>query len=88
MPTAVTRREFAGLIYGKDTPYGWQPEYATLDRISRADVRAFHQRYFFPANIMLGIWGDFDTAEMKATIEKVFARLEGAAGADRRIPAR
>ncbi len=68
----LTRREFAGLIYGKDNPYGWQPEYATLDHVQRADVRAFHQRYFFPANIMLGIWGDFDTAEMKLLLEKVF----------------
>ena len=30
----IAHREFAGLIYGKDTPYGWQPEYATIDRVS------------------------------------------------------
>ena len=70
---AVARREFAGLIYGKDAPFGWQQEYATLDRVSRSDLRAFHQRAFFPANVMLGVWGDFDTADMKATIEKLFA---------------
>ncbi len=70
---AVTRREFAGLIYGKDAPFGWQQEYGTLDRISRSDLRAFHQRAFFPANVMLGVWGDFDTADMKTTIEKLFA---------------
>ena len=70
---AVARREFAGLIYGKDAPSGWQQEYATLDRVSRSDLRAFHQRAFFPANVMLGVWGDFDTTEMKATIEKLFA---------------
>ena len=69
----VARREFAGLVYGKDTPFGWPQEYATIDRVSRNDLRAFHRRYFFPANVMLGVWGDFNTAEMKASIEKLFA---------------
>ncbi|MCX6630524.1 MAG: pitrilysin family protein [Candidatus Solibacter sp.] len=69
----VARREFVNLIYGKDTPFGWQQEYATIDRVSRNDLRAFHQRYFFPANVMLGVWGDFNTAEMKASLEKLFA---------------
>jgi zinc protease len=69
----IARRELAGLIYGKDTPFAWPQEYATIDRISRSDLRAFHQRYFFPANLMLGFWGDFDTAAMKASIEKLFA---------------
>jgi zinc protease len=69
----IAHREFAGLIYGKDAPFGWQQEYATVDRISRSDLRAFHQRAFFPANVMLGIWGDFNTVDMKGTIEKLFA---------------
>jgi zinc protease len=70
---SITRREFANLIYGKDSPAGRQQEYATIDRISRNDLRAFHKRYFFPANVTLGVWGDFDTAGMKASIEKLFA---------------
>ncbi len=69
----MARREFAALVYGKDTPFGWPQEYATIDRVSRQDLRAFHQRYFFPANVMLGVWGDFNTAGMKASIEKLFA---------------
>ena len=70
---AVARREFVSLLYGKDSPAGRQPEYATIDHIARNDLRAFHQRYFFPANVTLGIQGDFQTAEMKAAIEKLFA---------------
>ena len=72
-PGIVARREFAALVYGKDTSYGWPTEYATIDRVSRNDLRAFHRRYFFPANVTLGVWGDFNTAEMKASIEKLFA---------------
>jgi zinc protease len=48
-------------------------EYATLARIQRQDLLDFYQRYFFPANVMLAVWGDFDTAEMKAKLEKLFA---------------
>src|ERR1035438_9819597 len=60
-------------VYGKDSPFGRQVEYATLNRVSRNDLRAFHQRYFFPANVTLGVWGDFNTAGMKASVEKLFA---------------
>jgi zinc protease len=69
----LAEREFAGIVYGKDTPYGWDIEYATVDRITRGDLQDFYKRYFFPANIALGVWGDFDTADMKARIEKLFS---------------
>jgi zinc protease len=69
----VAEREFAAIVYGKDSPYGWQVEYATVNRITRADLQGFYKRYFFPANIALGVWGDFDTAVMKAKIEKLFS---------------
>ncbi len=70
---AIAQREFVNILYGHDTPYGWQEEYATIDRITRNDLVSFYQRYFFPANIMLAVFGDFDTAEMKAKLEKLFA---------------
>lgn len=72
-PGGVASREFASLIYGKDTPYGWNIEYETLDRISRDDLIAFYKRYYFPANIRLAIYGDFSTADLKAQLEKLFA---------------
>ncbi len=69
----VVEREFSDLVYGKDNPYGWRMEYATIDRIGRNDLVNFYQRYFFPSNVMLAVWGDFNAAEMKAQIEKLFA---------------
>lgn len=68
----VAAREFADIVYGKDTPYGWQIEYATLDHIARADAVAFYKRYFFPANMLMAVWGDFSTAEMQAKLTKLF----------------
>ena len=72
-PGGIAQREFTNIVYGRDTPYGWQVEYATVDRIARDDMVAFHKRYFFPGNVLLAVWGDFDTPEMKAKIEKLFA---------------
>ena len=69
----IASREFSNILYGRNTPYGWNIEYETIDRISRADLLAFHQRYFFPKNTMLAVYGDFQLAEMKAKIEKLFA---------------
>ncbi len=57
----IAEREFADIVYGKDTPYGWQIEYATLDRIKRDDIVAFYKRYYFPANMLMAVWGDFST---------------------------
>ena len=68
----VAAREFAGIVYGKDTPYGWQIEYATLDHITRGDIVAFYRRYFFPDNMLMAVWGDFSTAEMEAKLAKLF----------------
>ena len=72
MPTAFPDRELSRIVYGRDTPYGWQIEYADLDRIHRDDLVKFYQRYYFPKNIMLAVYGDFTTAEMKDKLEKLF----------------
>ncbi len=71
-PMQVIMREFTKLIYGPDSPYARHPEYATIDRISRADLVAFHRRFFHPNNVILGVWGDFKTDEMIARLQKVF----------------
>jgi zinc protease len=69
----ISEREFGDLVYGPKTPYGWQEEYATLDNIKRDDVARFYQRYFFPANVILAVQGDFSAPELKAKLEKLFA---------------
>ena len=72
-PGGIAQREFQDTVYGKETPYGWEEEYATLDRIGREDLLGFYRRYFFQKNLVLAVSGDFDTAEMKPQIEKAFS---------------
>ncbi len=69
---SVAAREFSDTVYGKSTPYGWRTEIATVDAIQRDDLIAFHRRYFFPANTVLVASGDFDTAEMRSKLERLF----------------
>ncbi|MBV6433858.1 MAG: hypothetical protein IANPNBLG_04092 [Bryobacteraceae bacterium] len=69
----IASREFERLIYGRNTAWGRQMEYATLDSITRQDLIQFHNRYFFPANMALAIQGDFVSSTMRGKLEKLFA---------------
>lgn len=69
---AIADREFGKLVYGATSPYARTPEYATISNITRDDLVAFHKRYFHPNQTILGLWGDFNTAEVKALVERLF----------------
>ncbi len=73
-PNAIAFREFRRIIYGKDSPYARQPEYDTLNSITREDLIAFHREYFQPENVILAAWGDFKSAEMREKIEKTLGQ--------------
>jgi len=69
----IAERELTNILYGRDTSYGWTIEYEHLNRIKREDLQQFYRRYYFPKNIMLAVYGDFATAEMRDRLEKLFA---------------
>ncbi|HEY9750088.1 MAG TPA: pitrilysin family protein [Allocoleopsis sp.] len=71
-PNDITGREFEQLIYGETSPYARVVEYATLDNISRDDLVRFYQTYFHPNNMILGIVGDFNSAQMRSLIQAKF----------------
>lgn len=72
-PSSIAGREFNKQIYGADNPYGREATEGTVRSIARADLIAFHEKYFAPNNMILGVTGDFDKKEMVAKIEKAFA---------------
>ena len=67
----IAEREFANILYGRNTPYGWEIEYADVDRIHRQDLVDFYHRYYFPANIILEVYGDFSSSDMKTKLERL-----------------
>ena len=69
----IAFREFSKLIYGAQSVFARHPEYATIDAITREDLIAFHQKYFHPNNVMLGVWGDFKTKDMVKKLRTRFA---------------
>ena len=77
-PGQIAAREFMKLIYGADSPYVRTTEYDTINNVTRDDLVAFHQKYFHPNNIILGVLGDFDTEALLVKIEEVFKGWEPA----------
>lgn len=70
----IAGREAAKLAYGSDNPYTRIPEYATVEAITRQDLLDWYQKYTHPNNAIIGIYGDFDSAQMEATIREAFAK--------------
>ena len=68
----VARREAMKLAYGKDNSYVREVEYATVDAVTRQDLLDWHHKYVYPNNIILGIVGDFDPAQMEAKLRTAF----------------
>ena len=72
-PDSIVGREFKKLVYGQDSPYARTPTYSTVGSITRKDLIDWHQTYFHPNRIILGIAGDFQADDALALIENVFA---------------
>jgi zinc protease len=68
----IARREAAKLAYGVQNPYARVPEYASIDAVTRQDLIDWHHTYVHPNNIILGIVGDFDSAQMEAMLRTAF----------------
>ena len=69
---SILQREFNRLIYGPDSAYTRLPQYDTVNSITRGDLVAFHKQFYQPENVIIGVWGDFNTAEMRAKVEHEF----------------
>ncbi|MGA8151145.1 MAG: pitrilysin family protein [Terriglobales bacterium] len=68
----IAARESTKLAYGRDNPYTREPEYATVDAVTRQDLVNWHHSHVYPNNIILGITGDFDSAVMEARLRQAF----------------
>lgn len=71
-PDTIVSREFQKLIYGPDSPYARTPTYATIGSINREDLIHWHQTYFHPNRVILGLVGDFETERALKWVEEVF----------------
>ena len=67
-PVGIAVREFYRRI-ARGHPAGYIPTAETVNAVSRADMVAFHGRYFKPNEAVLALSGDFGRAEMLRLLE-------------------
>jgi zinc protease len=78
--SSIAGREAALVVYGKNSPYAREAQYATVDAVKVADLEAWHDRTVAPNNMIVAVSGDFDSAAMEAKLRKAFEPLaKGAA---------
>jgi predicted Zn-dependent peptidase len=71
---AIEGREWNFLMYG-DHPSttGYRRTQASVESVTREDLIAFHEKYFFPGNFIFAVSGDLETKEMLAKLEALVA---------------
>ena len=71
-PGSIARREFNKLIYGAGSPFAPVPEYEHLDNISKSDAVMTYKKFFAADNMLVGVVGPLEIAELKQLFEKHF----------------
>ena len=71
--TDIETREFAVLLYGEDHISNRFSTEASISSLTRADLAAFHDMYYYPANMTLAVSGSFTKAAMVKKLEDAFA---------------
>jgi predicted Zn-dependent peptidase len=72
-PSDIEGREAGFLAYGEKF---WANHYdtaASVDAITKADLEAFHKKWFYPGNFVVAVNGDFDHDVMVGKLETLFA---------------
>lgn len=71
-PSEIASRESTRLVYGPESPYGKIPEFWTVEAVTRQNLMDFHKRFVHPNNVIFGVVGDFDSAQMEQLLRKTF----------------
>lgn len=85
-PQQIGFREFDRVIYGKNSVYGRNTEYETVNSITREDVVNFHKKHFVGKNMTIGIVGDFNTESMKKKLQNAFSSFPAGSATDLQFP--
>ncbi len=72
----IGQREFRKLLYGEGHPAARFPTTASLDRITREDLVAFHERYFAPNEMWIAFAGAITPARARALVDEAFGDWE------------
>jgi predicted Zn-dependent peptidase len=70
---SIEGRERGFLAFGEDFFGNRHATQASIESITKADLQAFHKKWFHPANFIVAASGDFDREAMIGKLEKLFA---------------
>ena len=73
-PGEIADREFSKILYGKDHPFAAQVEYEHLAHITRADLIQFHTEWYQPTDASIALWGDFDSASIVESVQRILGQ--------------
>lgn len=85
-PGSIVGREFSKMLYGTDHPSARESSPDSVKRITRDDLVTFHRDTIHPNGMILGVTGDFNKAEMVASLRKVFGDWKKGMVPELRIP--
>lgn len=70
--SSIASREFRNLVYGSESVYARNIEYATLENISRDNLIEFHSKVYNGSNMLVGIIGDFEPHRIQDQLKAAF----------------
>ncbi len=71
-PLWLARRELHKALYGEHPYARIDPTEASVKKLARNDLTAFHDKNFAPNNAFLVVVGDIDPAQVKTAAQKLF----------------
>jgi zinc protease len=72
----IAIREAVKLVYGSESPFARQPEFATVAAVTLDDLKQWHDRTVVPNEIIVSVSGDFNSAEMEKKLRAAFEPLQ------------
>lgn len=84
-PGTLARQALGAALY-PGHPLGRHPTPESVAAISRDDLLAFHQQFAGSDNLWLALTGDFSTASLTATLQKLLGDWSTAAEANQALP--
>jgi predicted Zn-dependent peptidase len=79
----IENREWNRLLRGEKHFTSAPSTKASITSLTREDLNSFHKKYYHPGGMILAVSGDFQTADMKAKLEKA---MEGWANSGVAVP--
>lgn len=66
------------LLWGDEHVRGWVTSAPGIQRLTRADLQAFHKTWFVPGNAQLAVAGNVDVAKLKKDLARAFGGWKAA----------